>query len=261
MVNEIIELLPSAELKAKIKETNYQFRENELLQMIYRYATSFDTRIDLLERFSSIAASDVSALAKTYIKYERENFLRFNIILRIDVCTVIRDTEMQVGTRRAAGSTHITDDLTGIHILTRLDDIVSHVHINGAVAITVIDAHIPAGAAFLVRSNRHLTGPGSINGRTGIRCHINALMHGLLAGNRMLAHTKLTGDPEILGRCDPGHTVDSVGHKLADRLCGSRRRRGLGGGLGGGRRGRHSRRCSSRLGRCGGRHGSRQPLL
>ena len=77
MVNEIIELLPSAELKAKIKETNHQFKENELLQIIYRYAPSFDTRIDLLERFSSIAASDVSALAKAYIKYERENFSRF----------------------------------------------------------------------------------------------------------------------------------------------------------------------------------------
>lgn len=77
MVNEIIELLPSAELKAKIKETNHQFKENELLQIIYRYAPTFDTRIDLLERFLSIAASDVSALAKAYIKYERENFSRF----------------------------------------------------------------------------------------------------------------------------------------------------------------------------------------
>jgi len=77
MVNEIIELLPSVELKAKIKETNHQFKENELLQMIYRYAPSFDTRIDLLERFSSISTPDVSALAKAYIKYERENFSRF----------------------------------------------------------------------------------------------------------------------------------------------------------------------------------------
>lgn len=42
MVNEIIELLPSTELKAKIKETNHQFKENELLQIIYRYAPTFD---------------------------------------------------------------------------------------------------------------------------------------------------------------------------------------------------------------------------
>ena len=77
MVNEIIELLPSTELKAKIKETNHQFKESELLQIIYRYAPSFDTRIDLLERFSGIANSDVASLAKVYIEYERENFSRF----------------------------------------------------------------------------------------------------------------------------------------------------------------------------------------
>ena len=77
MVNEILELLPSTELKAKIKETNHQFKESELLQIIYRYAPSFDTRIDLLERFSGIANSDVASLAKVYIEYERENFSRF----------------------------------------------------------------------------------------------------------------------------------------------------------------------------------------
>ena len=77
MVNEIIELLPSTELKAKIKETNYQFKEIELLQIIYRYAPTFDTRIDLLERFSSVAESDVAALAKAYIKYELDSFSYF----------------------------------------------------------------------------------------------------------------------------------------------------------------------------------------
>ena len=77
MVNEIIELLPSAELKTKIKETNHRFTENELLQIIYRYAPSFDKRIDLLERFSNIAGSDMAALAKVYIEFERANFSRF----------------------------------------------------------------------------------------------------------------------------------------------------------------------------------------
>lgn len=77
MINEIIELLPSAELKAKIKETNHQFKENELLQIIYRYAPTFDARIDLLERFSNIATSDAAALAGIYIEYERQNFSRF----------------------------------------------------------------------------------------------------------------------------------------------------------------------------------------
>ena len=77
MINEIIELIPSADLKAKIKETNHQFKENELLQIIYRYAPTFDKRIDLLERFSSIVEADVSALAKVYIKYEQENLSNF----------------------------------------------------------------------------------------------------------------------------------------------------------------------------------------
>lgn len=77
MIAEIIGLLPSVELKAKIKETNHQFKENELLQIIYRYAPTFDARIDLLERFSRIAEPDVSELARAYIKYEQENFSRF----------------------------------------------------------------------------------------------------------------------------------------------------------------------------------------
>lgn len=78
MTNEIIELLPSADLKAKIKETNHQFKEIELLDIIYTYAPTFDARIDLLERFSGIASADISALAKAYIEYEQGNFLRFS---------------------------------------------------------------------------------------------------------------------------------------------------------------------------------------
>ena len=77
MTNEIIELLPSADLKAKIKDTNHQFSEDELLQIIYRYAPTFEVRLSLLERFSEIAAPAVSALAKAYIEYEQENFNRF----------------------------------------------------------------------------------------------------------------------------------------------------------------------------------------
>ena len=77
MINEIIELLPSADLKAKIRKTNYQFKENELLQIIYTYAPTFDARLTLLGRFAEIASPDISALAKVYIEYEQENFNRF----------------------------------------------------------------------------------------------------------------------------------------------------------------------------------------
>ena len=77
MTSEIIELLPSADLKAKIKQTNHQFKENELLQIIYNYAPTFDARLDMLKRFSQISAPEVSALAKVYIEYENDKFNRF----------------------------------------------------------------------------------------------------------------------------------------------------------------------------------------
>lgn len=77
MLNEIIELLPSPDLKEKIKETNHQFKDNELLQIIYKYAPTFDLRLKLLSKFAQIASSDVSALAKVYIEYEQEKLKRF----------------------------------------------------------------------------------------------------------------------------------------------------------------------------------------
>lgn len=77
MIKEIIDLLPSTELKAKIQKTNHAFKESELLQIIYRYAPDFDSRIDLLDRFSRISSPDVSALAKTYIEYENKLMSRF----------------------------------------------------------------------------------------------------------------------------------------------------------------------------------------
>ncbi len=77
MIHEIIALLPSADLKAKIEETNHQFKENELLQIIYQYAPTFDARLELLRRFSEISAFEVSALAKVYIEHENGKFNRF----------------------------------------------------------------------------------------------------------------------------------------------------------------------------------------
>lgn len=92
MTNEIIELLPSSDLKAKIKETNHQFKESELLEIIYTYAPSFDARLDLLGRFAEIAAPDISALAKAYIEYERYAFAGFieapdNVVYELNIKT------------------------------------------------------------------------------------------------------------------------------------------------------------------------------
>ena len=77
MINEIIKLLPSADLKARIKETKHQFTEFEQLQIIYRYATTLKARVALLEQFAELASFDASALANTYIKYEQEKLDRF----------------------------------------------------------------------------------------------------------------------------------------------------------------------------------------
>ena len=77
MIDKIIELLPSKDLKKKIKQTNHQFKENELLQIIYNYAPDFNTRIELMKEFSGIASSDISTLAKLYIEYERDIFNQF----------------------------------------------------------------------------------------------------------------------------------------------------------------------------------------
>lgn len=77
MIDEIIDLLPSADLKSKIAETDHRFAEEELLQIIYRYAPTFDTRLTFLGRFAEIASPDVSAWAKTYIEYEQNKLKRF----------------------------------------------------------------------------------------------------------------------------------------------------------------------------------------
>ena len=77
MINEIIRLLPSDDLKEKIKATNYQFTESELLQIIYNYAPTFFEKLSMLEQFSAKASPDVAALAKVYIEYEQNKYNRF----------------------------------------------------------------------------------------------------------------------------------------------------------------------------------------
>ena len=77
MTNEIIELLPSEDLKAKIRETGHHFSEGQLLQIIYEYAPSFEKRIELLERFARVAAPDISEQARVFISTQQNNFKNF----------------------------------------------------------------------------------------------------------------------------------------------------------------------------------------
>ena len=77
MINEIIDLLPSADLKAKIKETGYRFSEGNLLQIIYHYAPTFDKKLELLARFAETASPELAALANAYIEFEQDRYRAF----------------------------------------------------------------------------------------------------------------------------------------------------------------------------------------
>ena len=77
MTEKIINLIPSEDLKKKIKETNHTFRENELLQIIENYAEPRELRLDMMLRFSEIAGEEISALAKEYVRYEEAAFAAF----------------------------------------------------------------------------------------------------------------------------------------------------------------------------------------
>ena len=77
MINEIIGLLPSADLKSKIKETDYRFSEGALLQIIYHYAPTFDKKLELLARFAENASPELAALANAYIEFEQNQWKAF----------------------------------------------------------------------------------------------------------------------------------------------------------------------------------------
>ena len=82
---------------------------------------------------------------------------------------------MQVGTSGNTGGAHIADELSGSHILSRRDNVMGHVHIDGREAIQVVDADIVAGAACLVRSHGDFAGPGSEQGRCFLKWVVKIL--------------------------------------------------------------------------------------
>ena len=77
MVNKIIELLPSNDLKAEIRRTDYHFSDGQLLQIIYKYAPSFDERISLMERFAKQAEPAIAELARFFIADQKELLKQF----------------------------------------------------------------------------------------------------------------------------------------------------------------------------------------
>lgn len=77
MTNKIIELLPSNDLKAEIRRTDYKFSDGQLLQIIYKYAPTFDERISLMERFAEQAEPNIAQLARFFIADQKELLKQF----------------------------------------------------------------------------------------------------------------------------------------------------------------------------------------
>ena len=65
-----------------------------------------------------------------------------NILVGVLIDTIFADAKMQVVTGRNAGRTAIANELTLADLLACSDHEVAHVHINGFIAIAMVDLHI-----------------------------------------------------------------------------------------------------------------------
>ena len=86
---------------------------------------------------------------------------------------------MQVGSGGKAGAAHIANELPLGHALSRGDNVVGHVHIDGSEAVQMVDADIVARAARLIGGHRDGAGSRGVDGRSLIAGHINAVVHSL----------------------------------------------------------------------------------
>lgn len=77
MIDEIVELLPSKDLKAKIRESGYAFSELDLLQIIYGFAPSFEKRLVLLERFARVSSPEIARCVELYSEWQMRLFQLF----------------------------------------------------------------------------------------------------------------------------------------------------------------------------------------
>lgn len=69
MTNEIINLLPSKQLKDKIRECGHIFSETDLLYIISLYAPNFEKKLEMLSRFAGIASPEVADAARKFIGF------------------------------------------------------------------------------------------------------------------------------------------------------------------------------------------------
>lgn len=77
MTDRIIDLLPSRDLKRKIRELDFQFTQPELLTIILDYAPTYEQRLALLDEFAASAPPELGKVAEYFAAYQRELFRRF----------------------------------------------------------------------------------------------------------------------------------------------------------------------------------------
>ena len=77
MTDRIIDLLPSRDLKRKIRELDFQFTQPELLTIILDYAPTYEQRLALLDEFAASAPPELGKVAEYLAAYQRELFRRF----------------------------------------------------------------------------------------------------------------------------------------------------------------------------------------
>ena len=73
MTNEIINLLPSEQLKDKIREIGHAFTDIDLLYIISMYAPTFDRKLEMLSRFAGIASPEVAEAARKFIEHYKKH--------------------------------------------------------------------------------------------------------------------------------------------------------------------------------------------
>lgn len=73
MTNEIINLLPSEQLKDKIREIGHAFTDIDLLYIISMYAPTFDRKLEMLSRFEGIASPEVAEAARKFIEHYKKH--------------------------------------------------------------------------------------------------------------------------------------------------------------------------------------------
>ena len=128
--------------------------------------------------------------------------LKRQIVGGIYVRAFVGNGKMQMGTGRRAGRSHIANNLTLAHLLTHGNDVMGHMQVHRAEAVTVVDAYIVA-AAGTVGSGGNRTAFRRVNGCAGGTCQVHTVVEFFIAVNGMDTGTVGTGQRPVRARLDP----------------------------------------------------------